>query len=318
MSPIIKKVLFSGAILALVAGAMLLSSFLANTQEKRRLIPFFPHFAQNAGRIVLTQGGQTAILTRQNGAWFVSIGQRPDNLYPADSVKVMSIITKIAEMTPDNFVGSNQENFAQFGFENDSTYFVQIYDVHGMLVGDFILGNRAENWRLNFFRRIGDNNVFLVSGGIGFAFNVDPNEWRIRRIFDFNPSDIVQISARHTDQNYTLVLNEEENWIFAADSSIANQQDVVNMIGEFMQLTANDWDYSYMISDQMAGLNNPSAEYTFTLKDGTVHTLAVGNIDGERPRFFVRYNNSPQIAFILRSPILRLRLQPDFNFRDSF
>jgi hypothetical protein len=318
MSPIIKKVCFSGAILVLVAAAMFLSSFLADSQEKKRQIPFFPHFAQNAGRIVLTQGGITTILTRENGSWFVSIAENPDILYPADSVKVMSIVEKIAEMIPDNFVGSNREHFAQFGFESDSTYFVQIYDFHGMQVGDFILGSRAENWRLNFFRRIGDNNVFLVGGGISFAFNIDPSEWRIRKLFDFDPNDIAQISARYTDQDYTLVKNSQGFWVFAADSTAPNPQNVVAMISEFMQLTVGDWDYSYMISDQMAGLDNPSAEYAITLTNGTVFTLAVGIQDGERPRFFARYNNSPQIAYIFRSPILRLRLNPDFNFRDNF
>jgi len=318
MSPIIKKVCFSGVILALVAGAIFLSSFLANSQEKKRQIPFFPHFAQNAGRIVLTQSGLTTILTKENGSWFVSIAERPEHLYPADSVKVMSIVEKIAEMTPDNFVGSNQEHFEQFGFENDSTYFVQIYDNRGMQVGNFILGDRAENWRLNFFRRIGDNNVFLVGGGISFAINIDPSEWRIRKVFDFDPNDIVKISARYTDQNYTLVQNSDGVWVFAADSAAVNPQNLANMIGEFMQLTIGDWDYSYMISDEEAGLDNPSAEYAITLKDGTIHTLVVGALDGERPRFFVRYNDSPQTAFIFRASILRLRLQPDFNFRNNF
>ena len=315
MAPIIKKVCFSAVVLAFVAGAMLLSSFLANTQEKRRNTPFFPHFGQNAGRIVVNQGQGGLIFSRQNGEWFVAISQRPEQLYPADSVKIMGLVERIAAMTPDNFVGSNQEFLAQYGFESDSAYFIQIHDFHGQQVGNFILGARAENWRLNFFRRRGDNNVFLVGGGLGYALNIDPNEWRIRRIFNFAPNEIVKIAARYTDQDYTLVKDEEDKWVFADKKTAPEEGSVVRMIEEFMQLTAADWDYSYSISDREAGLDNPSAKYTLTLRDGREFTLEVGERDGERPRFFVRYNDSPQIAFIFRSQILRLRLNPDFSFR---
>jgi hypothetical protein len=310
---IVKKVFYSGIILVLIVAMILVSSFLENSKEKKRFAAFYPQFEQQVGKIVLTQNEMTAILTKENGLWFVSNGINPEIKYPADSVKVLSVVNKIAEMKKDNYVGANKENFAQYGFEDDSTFFVQIFDSRHNKIGDFFLGKKSENWRFNYFRKVGDNAVYLVGGGIGYAFKSDVNEWRIRKLFNFNPENITQITAQYDGQNI-IILKDSTAWIFS-DSTSVNSDEVTNLIKEFAELDAGDWDYSYSISDEISGLDNPSAQYTLTLKDGQKHSLIVGNMDGERPRFFVKYDDNPQIAFVFRSVISRLKLQPSVDFR---
>ena len=311
---IVKKVCYSGAILVLVIIAMLLASYLQNSKEKKKFNPFYPQFEQNVGKIVLTQGGETAILYKENGKWFVATGENPEKKYSADSVKALSITDKIAGMKQNNFVGSNKNNFEKYGFEDDSTFFVQIFDSKNKKVGDFILGKKSENWRENYFRKVADNNVYLVGGGIGYAFKSDANEFRVKKLFDFNSEDITQIKMRYDDQDFTIIKDSSDNWI-NDDSTPADVDLITNLITEFAELEANTWDYSYSITDEISGLDSPTAQYEITLKDSSTFSLVVGNLDGDRPRFFVRVNDNPQIAFIMRSIIMRLKLHPNTEFK---
>lgn len=303
-----KKVIYSGVILLLIIAAMFVSNLLENSKEKKTFAPFFPNFADKAGKIVLTQGEESVIISKNDKNWFVALSAIPDLQYPADSVKVMSVIQKIAEMKQDNFVSKNSDNFALYGLEGDSVYSVQIFDTTDKQVGDFLLGRRSENWRFNYFKIAGKSEVFMVGGGIGYAFNSDINEWRARKLFDFNPNDVVEITAVENGTTNSVNKDSAGVWTFA-DGSAANADSITNYILEFVNLDANDWDYSYSIPDEISGLTENATQYTLTSKDGSKITLTVGNIDGDRPRFFVRYNNNPQIAFVLRSQILRLKFQ---------
>jgi len=311
---IVKKVCYSGAILVMIIAAMLLTSHLENSKEKKKFNPFYPQFDQNVGKIVLTQNGETAILCKENGKWFVATGENPEKKYSADSVKALSIADKIAGMKQNNFIGSNKSNFEKYGFEDDSTFFVQIFDSKNKQVGDFIIGKKSENWRENYFRKTADNNVYLVGGGIGYAFKSDANEFRVKKLFDFDIKDITKIKARYDDKNYTIIKDSSDSWI-NGDSTPIDANLVTNLIMEFAELEANTWDYSYSIPDEISGLDNPTAQYEITLKDESVFSLVVGNLDGDRPRFFVKVNDNPQIAFIMRSIIMRLKLQPNAEFK---
>ena len=303
-----KKVIYSGAVLLLIIAAMLVANFLENTKEKRTFMPFFPKFVEQAGGIVLTQGENSVILSKRDGLWFVALSAVPDLQYAADSVKILSVVQKIAEMRQDNFVSRNRDNFALYGLVGDSVYSVQIYDRDGRQTGDFLLGRRAENWRFNYFRLANSNDVFLVSGGIGFAFNSEINEWRDRRMFHFNPAEVVEIIAIENGIRKGASKDSAGVWTFA-DGSPANPEAMTNYINEFFALTAGDWDYTYSLPDEITGLANPAAHYTLISSNGSSITLAVGNPDGERPRFFVRYNDNPQVSFVFRSQIQRLRFQ---------
>ena len=301
-----KKVIYSGAVLLLIVFAMLIAHFLENSRERRTFAPFFPRFAEQAGKIVLTQRDVSVVLSLRDGRWFVAFKDFPELQYPADSVKVLSVIEKIADMRQDNFVGRNTNNFAHYGLVGDSVYSVQIYDRAGKQVGDFLLGRRAENWRFNHFRLANSNDVFLVGGGIGFAFSSDINEWRDRRLFSFDPLQLTEIIT-HIDGITSIAKLSGDNWTFA-DGSEINPEIIGNYIRGILTLSAGDWDYSYSIPDEVSGLRNPSTIHTLVFADGSKITLAIGNQDGELPRFFARVNDNPQIAFVQRSPILRLRL----------
>lgn len=303
-----KKVIYSGIILLLIIAAMFTANFLENSKEKKSFASFFPRFAENAGKVVLTQGENSVTLSLQEGRWFVNFTEVPELQYPADSVKVLSIIQKIAEMKQDNFVSKNSDNLATYGLTGDSVYSVQIFNRENNQTGDFLLGKRSENWRFNYFKLAGTSEVFMVGGGVGYAFNSDINEWRQRRIFDFNPAEIVEIIATEDGSTNSVSKDSAGVWTFA-NGDKADSDTIASYIGEFLSLSINDWDYTYSTPDEISELEEPALNYTLISKDGTKFKLAVGNIDGDRPRYFVRYNDNPQVSFILRSQILRLRFQ---------
>jgi hypothetical protein len=304
-----KKTLYSGILLVLIVAAMLLSNALQNSSAKKKEAPFYPKFAQVFGKIILTKGDETVILSKENGLWLVALGRQPETKYRADSVKVISIVNKIAEMKRDVFVGTNKTNDAEYGLIGDSAFIAQIFNEQDMQIGEFVLGKKSENWRFNYFRENGSDKIYLVGGGIGFAFKTDINEWRNKILFEFKPDSITEITAEYPDEIFSIK-KDGANWILN-EKLAANTDSIVKFLKDVVELDAGGWDYTYSVSDEISGLANPSQKYTISQNDGKKYTLLIGNIDGERPRYFVRVNDDKQIAYIFRSQAQYLKLNKE-------
>jgi hypothetical protein len=314
----VKSTLYSGILLILIIAAMVLSNALGNSKTKKKEAPFYPKFDQNFGKIILskgyyTQGSESVILSKEgDNLWFVAMEENPDLKYAADSVKIISIINKIAEMKRDVFVGTNKANDVEYGLAGDSVFAVKIFDKQNKLFGDFILGKKSENWRFNYFRENGSDKIYLVGGGIGFAFKTDINEWRNKALFQFDTDNIVQITAQYPQNQVFDVKKDGEKWILNENGIVSkfdvNTDSIVKFLKDIVELDAGSWDYTYSISDEISGLGSPTQKYSILQNDGVIYTLLIGNIDGERPRYFVRVNGSEQIAYIFKSQAERLIL----------
>lgn len=301
-----KKTLYSGVLLVLIIAAMILSHTLQNSTVKKSETPFYPKFLENFGKIILTKGEETVILSKENGLWLTALGSKPEIKYAADSVKVISIVTKIAEMKRDVFVGVNKENDSEYGLTGDSAFIVNIFDNQDKRIGDFILGKKSENWRFNYFRENGSDKIYLVGGGIGFAFKTDINEWRSKILFKFKPEDITEIAAQYQNGIFNIK-KDGEKWVLN-EKYEANADSVIKFLKDIAELDAGSWDYTYSIPSEISGLGNPSQKYTISQNDGMEISLVIGNLDGERPRYFVRANDNEQIVFIFKSQAERLIL----------
>jgi len=222
---------------------------------------------------------------------------------------VISIVNKIAEMKRDIFVGTNKTNDAEYGLVGDSAFSVKIFDGQDLQIGEFVLGKKSENWRFNYFRQSGSDRIFLVGGGIGFAFKTDINEWRNRALFAFKPEDVEKISAEYPNEVFNIE-KDGARWILN-EKLEANADSVVGFLKDMVELDAGGWDYTYSIPEEVSGLANPSQKYEILQNDGKEYTLFVGNIDGERPRYFVRANGGEQTAFLFKSQVQRLKLSKE-------
>ncbi|MDR0304028.1 MAG: DUF4340 domain-containing protein [Chitinispirillales bacterium] len=302
-----KKTLYSGILLVLVIAAMILSNALQNSSVKKNEAPFYPRFAENFGKIILEKGNETVILSKEDNLWLAAFELNPKIKYSADSVKVISIVNKIAEMKRDVFVGTNKANDAEYGLTGDSAFIVKIFNKQNMQIGNFVLGKKSENWRFNYFRENNSDKIYLVGGGIGFAFKTDINEWRNKVLFEFKPENISEITAEYPDEVFNIKKDDAKKWVLNGKFD-ANTDSIVKFLKDVTELDAGDWDYTYSIPDEISGLVNPSQKYTISQNDGKEYTLLVGNIDGDRPRYFVRANNGEQIAYIFKSQAQRLIL----------
>ena len=305
-----KKTLYSGVLLALIVAAMLLSHALQNSNVKKKEAPFYPQFTENFGKIIISKADETVILSREDNYWLAAIGQNLEIKYSADSVKIISILTKISEMKRDVFIGANKEYDEKYGLIGDSAFYVQIFDRENNQIGDFILGKRSENWRFNYFREKNSDKIYLVGGGIGFAFKTDIDEWRNRSLLQIKPEDIAGFDAQYSNGLIFNIKKDGEKWMLDEKYEV-NPDSVMGFLKDIAEIDAGSWDYTYSISDEVSGLNNPTQSYVIWQNDGVLHTLLVGNPDSDRPRYFVRANGDPQIAFVFRSQAERLILNKE-------
>jgi len=310
-----KKTLYSGILLILIIAAMILSNALQNSSVKKNETPFYPKFTENFGKIILSRSDETVILSKEGDSWFAALGIEPEIKYAADSVKVISIVNKIAEMKRDIFVGTNKTNDAEYGLTGDSAFTVKIFNKQDMQIGDFVLGKKSENWRFNYFRQSGSDKIFLVGGGIGFAFKTDINEWRSKVLFAFKPENVTEITAEYPNEGSLSkevfnIKKDGAKWILN-EKFDANTDSIARFLKDIVELDAGSWDYTYSIPDEVSGLAKPSQKYSILQNDGKEYTLVVGNLDGDRPRYFVRADGDKQIAFIFRSQAQRLILSKE-------
>lgn len=302
----VKKIQWSGIVLLLIILGMSLSSVLEKQRKKKSEGVFYPGYSmETAYKITISRGDSTIVLTyAQDSLWYVSLTDTSD-IYLADSIKVLSIVEKIAEMNRNTFVGTNRANDENYGLADNSAYTVTLQDANGNTQGSFILGKQGENWRHNYFRDMDSDNTYLVGGGIGYVFKVTVDDWRNRTVMRFNPRDVEKIELRFTDDRYDLSRIDDTSWnIHESSGKIlpARTAEISEFLKTLSDLNVGGWAYETLSTEQ-CGFDQPTHEYLIHFKDGEVRSLKIGALESERPRYYAMVDENPEVLYLYKSTV---------------
>ena len=215
-------------ILAVVIFSLAGYLFVKKTNRLHYTLPATPVIAKNSiMKLELQRGNQQTILTKKDGAWFISPGD-----YPADASKMDRIIEAITDFTINTLV-SESGDYLRYDLTQDKKIGVKVLGEKGPLFS-FAIGKRATTFKHTFVTIEGDRRVFQAQGNFRNDFDQSPQEFRDRNVLPFakdpltsleitDGGKILHLTKRPLDQKEVeLKKNADDSQAKIADGWVDN------------------------------------------------------------------------------------------------
>ena len=177
-------------ILAVVIFTLAGYLFVKKTNRLHYTLPSSPTIAKNSIiKLELQRADRQTILTKKEGAWFISPGD-----YPADAAKIDRIIDTITGFTINTLV-SESGDYLRYDLTDDKRITVKVLGEKGPLFS-FAVGKRATTFKHTFVTIEGDRRVFLAQGNFRNDFEQSPQDLRDRNVLPFARDTITSFEIK--------------------------------------------------------------------------------------------------------------------------
>jgi hypothetical protein len=147
-------------------------------------------------------------------------------------------------------------------------------------IAHLYIGKSGPDLFSTYIRKAESDEVFLYEEHLRGQFDREVNNWRDKKIMDFNPSGVTTLRIVKEEETIVLSKDTEENWHLEEPvSSLAEKAEVENVLRAFSGLSAADFAAKEELSE--SGIDEPTYQISVELKDGQKKTLLVGNMKGE-------------------------------------
>jgi hypothetical protein len=169
-----KEYIFLAVVIFAMAGYL----FVKKTNRLHYSLPTTPVIANDGiNRLEFFNGGRKTILTKKDGAWFIS----PEN-YPVDAGKIDRITRVIADFSLDT-LASESGDYLRYDLTEEKKISVQVFGDKGPgTLFSFDIGKRAATGRHTFVTIQGDKRVFQALGNFRSDFEQGPQDLRDKKI----------------------------------------------------------------------------------------------------------------------------------------
>jgi hypothetical protein len=211
----------------------------------------------------------TVELRREAGAWRV-------NGWQADSGSVVRLFDAVAETSVGDLMATNPANHERMGVSGDSARTIEI-EIGGA-TRTLLVGNQGPRFSTAYARLPGEDEVYLLEGGLRAHITRRLDDWRNRRVIAIDTSGVNRISVRRDDDSFTVVRGDSA-WTFA-DGSEAVARQVQSILGELSGSLVGSGVLAE--GDSLAAL--PSGGYTVAYSEtgDVLAEITVGRGTGER------------------------------------
>lgn len=225
----------------------------------------------NASKIKLYRAEDSSSLTiekNMNGLWVVM----DSNGFPIDFKKLQNLIQPLLET---NIVRttSDPKHIEKMGI---GAYEITIIGKENNILWSMESGDRNESGEL--FVRIKEEPEVLLVDLPSFSFETDENSWRRKIFFNFDQSAVAQLAITFPDTAEPFVVSRNSpEAIFSSKSLDPDQKIKQKAILDLIEQILNT-HYAEIVPINSAATplaDNPSRLFTFTLFNGTHHTLEI-------------------------------------------
>jgi hypothetical protein len=152
-------------------------------------LPPTPAIAQkNIVRLEIINGGKKTILTRKDGAWFIS----PED-YPADAGKIERITGVIADFSLET-LASESGDYLRYDLTDDKKITVQVFgEKSAAVLFSFDVGKRVATGGHTFVTIQGDKRVYQASGNFRSDFEQTAQDLRDKKILSLAPDTLTSL-----------------------------------------------------------------------------------------------------------------------------
>ena len=232
--------------------------------------PVFPGLAEKlpqAARIEITGGGNTTTLLRLNNGDGPGWGVGERDSYPADPIRLRSLLAGLAELRLIEPRTANPELFARLGLarpttQGDSGTRLLVLAHNGAVLAEVILGHRSVRARPGmddqiYLRRAGEERAWLAEGKLDAS--ADPLTWLKRDLLDIKAERIARIDISRDGAALTL---RRQGDLLALDNPPPGKLDDVRPVEVAQAL--EDFSFVDVKSGDLPGTPAGSAQFTTT------------------------------------------------------
>jgi hypothetical protein len=294
-------------ILAVIAALLLVIALVSNhtrrSAERLEAGPIFPGLTVEAvGDIFFATQSDTAHLVRQAGRWHVAT----EGAYPADSVAVTRILDTLGLFDRRHLHSTNPDKQAMFEVDPASGTEVRLSDASGAVLAHFRVGKNGPDFRSQFIRPEESNEVFRIPSYLRSAFDATRATWRDKTIFAFDKDKVRSVRLRPAEGDLLQIIKQaDESFAFLPDSSAVNKSVIESTIRTLATLRSDAFPDS-LPSLADAGLDPPLQEVEVQLDDGAIHKLAIGALDPEEMRHYVKRANGDTLFLLSKGRVTGL------------
>lgn len=160
------------------------------------------------------QPEDTVELRPDAGRWRV-------NGWQADSGNVARFFAAIAETSVTDLMATNPANHDRMGVSADSARTLEI-DIDGA-TRSLVVGHEGPRFSTAYARLPGEDEVYLLEGGIRAHLVRGLDDWRNRRVVAIDTSAVTRITVRRDDDVFTL-LRGDSAWTFDDGGEAVSRQ----------------------------------------------------------------------------------------------
>ena len=187
--------------LLIVFGVLLLLFFINQSQQSKYKIAseaIFHVEEDNIYRILFTDSnGDSLVLVKSDTSWYLP---QADTLEMKDR-QINQLFEKVINGTYDMIISKNPEKWNKFGVTDSSGKMVTLFDEDNTLLLSIIFSNKGQDYSHNFYRTVGENEVYRTTENIFYMINTKPTYWGSKPKKEETENSLVPVSPLDNSSN---------------------------------------------------------------------------------------------------------------------
>ena len=187
--------------LLIVFGVLLLLFFINQSQQSKYRIAseaIFHVEEDNIYRILFTDSnGDSLVLVKSDTSWYMP---QADTLEMKDR-QINQFFEKVINGTYDMIMSKNPEKWNKFGVTDSSGKMVTLFDEDNTLLLSIIFSNKGQDYSHNFYRTVGENEVYRTTENIFYMINTKPTYWGSKPKKEETENSLVPVSPLDNSSN---------------------------------------------------------------------------------------------------------------------
>lgn len=241
-------------------------------QEAQNIGNVFPELtSKQIIQIYTKKKEKETILEKINDRWVVA----NKGNYPIGKNFAEDLLKKLAEVKIDRVASKQSEKYAQFEVDAETGLEVKLFGKDNKPLNHFYLGKQGTNFNSNYLRKEGAQEVLMTTENISYLLN--RNEWREHQLFNATAEEVKEITLKFTEEEITLSQDKEKGWqLIKPKPGNAQKEEVTKLFNNLRALRVKQF-LEEKPKDSDSGLSTPELKISWTLKNGSQHSLNIGN-----------------------------------------
>jgi len=317
-----KKVYILGVLLLLIVGILVVQEKLRTQKPAEHQTRFMPDVSDKSiSAITIKEGDARISLKKKGDVWVVAKPQENASSaaaslspivgdsskatstasagYPVDSASIVAAVEKLVTLEKSTLISENPEKQTIFEVDTVKGIVVEVFGSGEKFIGTVIIGKSGPDYNSHYIRKLGSNSVYMVPGGVRYAFFTDLSRWRNKSMVKFDKATAQGLTLAKKDGTLiTLAHGDSSNtWEILQPIKNPAKADVVeNVIEKLSNLIATDFQ-DEILDDATMGFDAPELAVTVSFKNGSSRNIVFGKKNTDN-KYWVKIEGNDQLYLI--------------------